>query len=1090
MDATPLECSLRLACAQKKRDDVVQLLQKGADPNSDLAKDINSGVTPLHFACWHGWLDVVISLCEKHSFDTNVVDFNQQTPLHYACRNGHLNIVMLLLKQGCCVDVMDKNKRTPLYHACKKDHIEIVQHFIDQFGITSSCDKIEVLMMACRSGCLKIVKKLIDVEGVGTSLCAKTLILTASENSNMDIASYLIINKGMTIPESIIDKVAFSACASGHLDLLKNMFAFNYERVCSARDPDDQCTLFHRACHNGHIDIVLYLIKQECDLHSTDKHERTPLHFASLNGHLRIVQLLITKFNCESDVKDSQQQTPLHYACKSGKLDVVQYLFDKCGCNPNQMDENQWTPIAYSCKQEHLHIILYFISKHFFFTDRDKVEILKLACKHGKLDMFQNLIEQIDIDDDTCRKNVFTDEYQQDLLCLACKHGHKCIVNYLINTVKLCQPQFTDRSQLIPLKLSLQKNHVDILQYFVENCDINSIALLICKCGELDLFKALIADKMTIRYEGQTTPLHIASLYGHITFVKHLILDQNHDPGVCDENGLTPLHCASLNGHLDIVKFIGEFTDHDPQAITKIFHDHYQNTPLHYACKGGHVDVVKYLVHKKICLLNDRNIEGLTPLHLSCNSRHIDVLEYLTDELECDLNVTDKYGATLLHYASQFGHVHAIEYLINKCKFNPEVKNGDDGNTPLHVACQCGHVHAAEFLIRMRNCNPELVNFDSRTPLHLACECGKLDVVEYLTEIGCSVCVMDCDLRTPIYYSFRNDHMNIISFFINKIQDKYDNSIVEEISNNACEFGRIDLMRQLKTLNFNACHQLFKDNRTALHIVCQHGHIDVAKYLMKESGCNPAAQDIYGQTPLHYAFQYNHIDIVHHFINHCDLSVAIKSRRLDPLEAIAAGINKTPCNNIGKGDLLHLACKAGHLGFVKLLLNFYLYQDQCNLERDKMLLHLACKYGHIDIISYLLDLEEYDKENRDRYNRTPLHFACEGGYLNVVKYLIKEKKCNMCVKDNGNKMPVHYAIKNGYFDVFLYLIEEGTDLGKDDANSVPLLHYAAMLDQKYMASYLIIECSFSSEARDKDKKNSTSLCCSLWMQNYATVPYC
>ena len=111
---------------------------------------------------------------------------------------------------------------------------------------------------------------------------------------------------------------------------------------------------------------------------------------------------------------------------------------------------------------------------------------------------------------------------------------------------------------------------------------------------------------------------------------------------------------------------------------------------------------------------------------------------------------------------------------------------------------------------------------------------------------------------------------------------------------------------------------------------------------MKESGCNPAAQDIYRQTPLHYAFQYNHIDIVHHSINHCDLSVVIKSQRLNPLEAIATGINKTPCNNKGKGELLLLACKAGHLGFVKLLLNFDLHQDQCNLERDKMLLHLAC----------------------------------------------------------------------------------------------------------------------------------------------------
>ena len=933
MDVTP-ERSLRLACAQKKRNDVVRLLQEGADPNSELAKDINSGATPLHFACWHGWLDVVTSLCDEHDFDANIVDVEQRTPLHYACRNGHLNIVIFLLKQGCKIDVTDKKKRTPLDHACEKNHIEVVQHFIDQFGITGNSDKTEVLEMACRKGCLEIVKS-INVEG--NSTCAETLLVTACQNKHMDIASYLIIDKAIPIPESIIDKVVLSACTGGCLELLINLCnQLNCKTISSMRDPDDQQTLFHCACQNGYLDIVHYLTEQKCDPHTVDKYDQTPLHSAAQNGHLQIIQLLIIKLNCKPDVKDSQQRTPLHYACIRGKLDVVQYLVNEHGCNLNQTDENQQTPVAYACQQEHLDILSYFVSKHIVSSDQDKKDILKLACKHGRIDLFENVIKQID---PTCHQ--FTNGYQHNLLCLACQHGHNEMVNYLITTMQICQPQFKERNDLIPLKLALQKGHKDIMKYFVDNCDMHDIIMLVCKDGELDLFKAIFA----------------------------LIADK-----------------------------------------------------------------------------------------------------YPANEQGCNLSVIDKYGATLLHYASQLGRVHIVDYLISKHKFDPVVRNSSDGTTPLHHACQYGHVHVAEFLISKQACDPEAMDLKCRTPLHLACEYGKLDIVEYLTGQGCIMCIiaLDCNQRTPIYHAFKNDHMHIVSFFINKIGDKnYDeaNTITVEILNNACEFGRIDLMRILKTLNFTGCQNAFNGERTPLHIACQHGHLDIVKFLMKFPGCNPAAEDIHGQTPLHYALRYSHIDIVHYFISNCDFSAAIKTQVSDVLKAIAAHVNKKPCINKERGELLVLACKVGHVKFFKLF-----FQDQRDINCDDWnLLHLACKYGHMDIIRYLLGLEN-NQWDRDDYNRTPLHFACEGGRVGIVQYLIKEQNCNMNVKDNDQLMPLQYAIRNGYFNIVQYLIEEGCDLGKDDSNSIGLLHYAAMFGQKYIASYLITECSFNPEARDRDQK--------------------
>ena len=1074
--AAALERSLRLACTQKKHEKVVKLLDDGADPNSELAKDTNSGATPLHFACWHGWLDVVTTLCEKHDFDANIPDFEQRTPLHYACRNGHLGIVMLLLQQGCKADIMDKKKRTPLQHACEKNHVEIVCYFIDQFGITSDCNKTEILTMACRKGCLDIVKR-IDVP----RNCAETLILSACQNDHMDIASYLVLEKGMTISESVVDKLALSACTSGYLDLLiKVCSQVNCERVYSVRDPNDQRSLLHCACQNGHTEIVQYLTEQKCDPQCVDKNDRTPLHLASLNGQLHIVQLLITKLNCRPDVKDDHQRTPLHYACENGKLDIVRYLVDEQGCDPNQMDDNQQTPAASSCQQEYLEIIQYFFNKNLIFSDQDKVDILKLACKHGQVDLFDSVIKQIDIDDDTCHQILLTDEYQQALLCIACQHGHKDMVDYLMNTLRLCQPQFKERSELIPLKAALQQGHMDILQYFVDTCSIHSITMLVCKYGELDILQAIFSliaeglDNSPIRYEGQLTPLHLASHYGHISIVKHFILDQNNDPDVRDENGQTPLHYASLNGHLDVVMFF--YSTYDPKAnqhvqtVANVFYDHHQNTPLHCACKGGHINVAKYLIIEQSCSPYHQNADHYTPLHFSCRGGHIEVIEYLVNEQGCDLDVTDKYGATPLHHASQLGHLHVVDYLINKQNCNPEVRNDKDGSTPLHHACQCGHLHVVEFLINNHACNPEAKDYKLRTPLHLACEYGKLDIVKYLAEQGCGVCVTDCDQRTPLYYAFKNDHMHIVSFFINIICDgNYDKAhAIMEIFKNACEFGRIDLV---KTCNFIRQKPFDSDEneRTPLHIACQYGHLNIVKYLMKKPGSNPAAEDRHGQTPLHYALQNSHMDIVYYFLSKCDMSAAIKTQGVsDPLKAVAAHVSNNSCINEGKRDLLLLAIKVGHLGFVKFMFEVY----HCSLEgNDKNLLHLACKYGYIDIdIIKYLQLGSHDQETRDDHNRTPLHFACEGGYLEIVQYLIREHSCNMNAKDSNQLMPLHYAIKNGYLDIVQYLIEEGCDSGKDNGDSIALLHYAAMFGQESITSYLIMECSFNPEVGDKDKK--------------------
>ena len=71
-------------------------------------------------------------------------------------------------------------------------------------------------------------------------------------------------------------------------------------------------TSLHFASLYGHLSIVQYLISQGANIESEVNNRYTPLHFASLYGHLSIVQYLISQgANIES--KTNQGVTPLHY---------------------------------------------------------------------------------------------------------------------------------------------------------------------------------------------------------------------------------------------------------------------------------------------------------------------------------------------------------------------------------------------------------------------------------------------------------------------------------------------------------------------------------------------------------------------------------------------------------------------------------------------------------------------------------------------------------------------------------------------------------------------------------------------------------
>ena len=76
--------------------------------------------------------------------------------------------------------------------------------------------------------------------------------------------------------------------------------------------------------------VFMYLRKNDAEqvLNAVEqKSKRSPLHIASKNGHLHLVEFLLNK-GANIEARDKLLKTPLHYACESGKSLVVKTLMD------------------------------------------------------------------------------------------------------------------------------------------------------------------------------------------------------------------------------------------------------------------------------------------------------------------------------------------------------------------------------------------------------------------------------------------------------------------------------------------------------------------------------------------------------------------------------------------------------------------------------------------------------------------------------------------------------------------------------------------------------------------------------------------
>lgn len=662
---------------------IVELLLSVLDKDQLLLRE---QLTPIAFAAAEGQLEIV-----KKLIDMNVnyekTGVAGATPLCIAAERGHVEVVQALITAGAQKNTVRRaDGKTPLLIAAANKHQKVVELLMSvgaDFTIADTKNKMTLLHMAACCGYQDLIDQLLAA-GVSVDITTrhgKTPLMYAAENDHPQVVEQLI-ERGASIRGVATDGTTLlhAAAFSGNESLIKRLltidFDINQRNITHGHTP-----LFYAAI-KGHIKIVLSLLQAGVSLDVMDKNGLTPLDAATRSGHLEVVKVLL-----EADKRAMEKlhssKSPLFLAIQKGHVRVVNFFLE-VGCNVNAVASMSRTTfymrnavIGYPATYLHADICLALD------TAGVRTELMKeksisplcVAIYMGHASIVERLLSA------HAEKSI-NDDNGYALLLLAIERGHCEVVRLLVRAGVRLAP--TDDDIAVPLHEAVTNGK-------------GSIVTILLNAG---------ADPNS-KDSDDKTPLYLAAEEGFAAIAGQL-LDRGADINApCTEEEITPLHIAALGGRVRVVDLLlsqGAMLE----AVTT-----YGETPLFWAIKGGEASLIVQKLISAKANTQAINCFGNTLLSLAAleNRSHIFAI-LLSAVLE-------------LKECSELATSEKERLMINQTNHN--------GETPLHIAAQEGNKLIVRQLLEV-GASKDITLPSGKTPLCLAKEYNHRKVVEMLEE--------------------------------------------------------------------------------------------------------------------------------------------------------------------------------------------------------------------------------------------------------------------------------------------------------------------------------------------------------------------
>lgn len=135
-----------------------------------------------------------------------------------------------------------------------------------------------------------------------------------------------------------------------------------------------------------------------------------------------------------------------------------------------------------------------------------------------------------------------------------------------------------------------------------------------------------------------------------------------------------------------------------------------------------------------------------------------------------------------------------------------------------------------------------------------------------------------------------------------------------------------------------------------------------------------------------------------------DLHTAAKTGNLARIGELLQQGCDVNARDIHKRTPLHLACWAGQLEAVKVLLHAPSSNKKIGAMDDMNAVHFACQKGHTEIVRHLINAGIHVNA-KTRKGITALHIACQNGHNELAQFLLS-RKANVFAKDRRDESPL------------------------------------------------------------------------------------